>query len=311
VAGLFFVARHALREITQKKVTTEDEHFQKIEADGLFTREAFERLPKIELELTSQDGLKLRGHFIEDGASSRKVVLLVHGYTAGFPWMLQFVNMYRRMGFSVLVFDQRRHGRSEGLYSTYGYKEKYDVAAWVQWVRDRKGDDCVIGLHGQSLGGGTVLEYSGLDNDIAFIVADCPYSDLTELMVHQFRNLNRIPTFPLFAFTDWLMRLQAGFSFRDVSPIRTIRDNPVPVMFIHGTDDVFVPTWMSEAMYKAKQGVKRLLLIKGAVHANAYGVSTEEYEREVEAFVTEALARAPREGAERQVQAGLQPSILR
>jgi uncharacterized protein len=293
LAGLFGVARHAANEITRKRKATLDEIFLRVEADGLYSKERFDRLAKEDVEITGADGLKLKGYWHEPFPHANRAVVLVHGYTVAFPWMLQFVDMYVQLGFNVLLVDQRAHGRSEGTYSTYGYKEKYDVDAWVTWLRQRKGDGCVIGLHGQSLGGGTVLEYAGLvhaQDTIAFIVADCPYSDLTALIHHQIRNLNRMPTFPLLGITNLLVRLYAGFWFHDVSPIRRLPGNALPILFIHGSEDIYVPTWMSIALHKAaKTGLKKLVIVDKAVHANAYGTDKALYEREVTTFLEEAL----------------------
>ncbi|MEI0739643.1 alpha/beta fold hydrolase [Paenibacillus sp. JTLBN-2024] len=105
-----------------------------------------------------------------------------------------FMDMFREEGFNVLLVDQRRHGKSEGKYTTYGYHEKHDVAAWVRYIKDAYGENCVVGLHGVSLGGGTVLEYLSLpEADAKFVIADCPYSDLTRLMHHQLQRLNHLP----------------------------------------------------------------------------------------------------------------------
>lgn len=291
--ALYFITRYAFNQMTRMQKVSPDECFQRLEKEGLYSKEQFDGLPQERIELKSSDGLRLQGVFIEPYPESNRVIILVHGYTVAFPWMLQFAEMYIRLGFNVLLYDQRRHGSSEGLYSTYGYLEKQDLDLWVGWVVERKGDNCMIGLHGQSMGGGTVLEYAGMhryEQQIKFVIADCPYSDLTELMKHQVRNLNRIPTFPLLTLIDWMARARAGFRLRHVSPIRSIQESEWPILFIHGEKDNFVPTYMSEALYQVKRrGKNKLLIVKGAVHAVSYGMDRDLYEREVEAFIQEVL----------------------
>ena len=119
-------------------------------------------------------------------------MLLAHGYTGSRAVSTQFIDLFTEEGYNVLLIDQRRHGRSEGRYTTYGYYEKHDVQAWVRWLIRQYGQDVAIGLHGQSLGGGTVLEYLSIaEPQVKLVIADCPYSDLTDLMRHQLHALTK------------------------------------------------------------------------------------------------------------------------
>lgn len=289
----YLVVRHAFNQVTRMRRSTHDELFNKVEAEGLYTREQFEQLNKESIELISSDGLKLRGYYVDSHPSSNRVIILVHGYTVAFPWMLQFVDFYVRHGFNVLFFDHRGHGASEGEFATYGYKEKYDLSLWIDWVVKHKGEDCLIGLHGQSMGGGTVLEYAGMnrhEKQVKFIIADCPYSDMTKLMEHQLLKLNSVPRFPFLMWIERMVFARAGFQFQGVSPIRSIKNSKLPIFFIHGDADAFVPTYMSEEMYKEqREGENRLLLVEGAVHAVAYGKDKALYERELAAFIDDTV----------------------
>jgi len=83
------------------------------------------------------------------------------------------------------------------------------------------------------------------------------------------------------------LKWKAKFSLRDVSPINSIKDKDIPIMFIHGSRDNFVPTYMSEEMYNIKEGCKKLLIVDGASHANAYPTNRELYEKEVNNFLKE------------------------
>lgn len=286
VAGMSI---HAFNGMTLGRRLTLEESFNLLEKDKLYSREEFEKLPKEEIEIKSSEGLRLKGTFIEKNKDSREVVIIVHGYTANYIWSLQFIDMFFKEGFNVLLIDQRSHGRSEGKYATYGYYEKYDLNLWITWVRQRIGEDAVIGLHGQSMGGGTVLQYAAINKYVKFIIADCPYSDMRQLMKHHFNKLNHTSSFPFIYTTDIRLRRLAKFSMKDVSPINSIKDKEIPVLFIHGSKDNFVPTHMSQDMYEAKKGYKKILIVEEAVHANAYGTNKELYEKEVHNFLEEVL----------------------
>ena len=59
----------------------------------------------------------------------------------------------------------------------------------------------------------------------------------------------------------------------------------LPMLFIHGDADDYVPTWMVYPLYEAKPGEKELRLVPGAGHAYSYRDNREEYTAVVRAFV--------------------------
>lgn len=291
VLAVSLLTRFAFRQITQMKLQTYENIFDYLEKSGIYSRDRFEMLDKKEVKVTSQDGLSLSGYVLDTHPDSKQWVIIVHGYTVSLHVSAQYVDMFQEEGFNVLLVDQRRHGNSEGEYTTYGYHEKYDLQAWVAWLLDNYGSDLTIGLHGQSFGGGTVLEYLAIAHpNVKFIIADCPYSDLTELMRYQLRVLNKIPAFPLLSLVDRRLERKAGFRLKQVSPLKAVEQSTLPVMFVHGTEDHYVPTHMSKDLYEHKPEPKKLLLIDGAEHANAYSVDPKRYSEEVHSFIREALA---------------------
>lgn len=140
------------------------------------------------------------------------------------------------------------------------------------------------------MGGGTVLEYCAINRYAKFIIADCPYSDLKELMKHQISKLNHLPVYPLLFFVDLMLRVKAGYRLKDVSPIKAVRDSRIPIMLIHGGEDDFVPLKMSVDMFKARKDNKRLLIIDSAKHGMSYSIASEKYEREVMKFVESVVS---------------------
>ncbi|RRJ63774.1 alpha/beta hydrolase [Paenibacillus oralis] len=299
--------RYALRQITQMRLQTKERIYEYLERTGVYSKDRFDRLDKRKIQVTSQDGLLLSGYVLEFFPDSHRWMIIVHGYTVSLHVSTQYIDMFRDAGFNILLIDQRRHGGSQGKYTTYGYYEKYDVQTWVNWILEHYGEQTEIGLHGQSLGGGTVLEYLSIAHpNVKFVIADCPYSDLTELMRHQFTKLNKLPAYPLLPLVNRLLQRKAGFRLDQVSPIKAVEKSRLPVLFIHGTKDNYVPTYMSKEMYRSKPEPKRLLLIEGAVHANAYGVDPKRYRTEVHSFIHEVLGA---EKATETVTAAYLPSI--
>lgn len=296
VAG---ITHYAFIQMTQMKALNYQQVFDAFERAGARFREMYEPLQKEEVRIASHDGLRLHGVVVKAEQPSPKWVILVHGYTTSLPASIPFMDMFREEGFNVLLVDQRRHGKSEGKYTTYGYHEKHDVAAWVRYIKDAYGENCVVGLHGVSLGGGTVLEYLSLpEADAKFVIADCPYSDLTRLMHHQLQRLNHLPAALFLPLVNARMRKRAGFTLDQVSPVRSVQSSKIPVMFIHGAKDNYIPPSMSEELFAAKTGAKRLLLIQDATHGFALDADPALYKRSVQEFVREALAGSPAESVE-------------
>lgn len=274
-----------VHRMTLMKRATYKACFDLLEQFKVFSKKEFDELDKEEIHISSYDHLQLYGTYIEKYPRSNRVAILIHGYTAALPWSSQFASMFMKQGFNILLIDQRSHGQSQGKYTTFGYKEKYDIQAWVDWIVNRKGEDCIIALHGQSLGGGTVLEYAAIHRpQVRFIVADCPYSDLTELIRYQVSKLNFLPPWPFMSLINRRLQRKADFRMEDVSPITVMKSCKLPVLFVHGGADIFVPTRMSIDMFEVKPEPKELLIIDKATHGVAHCRDRQRYEETLSAF---------------------------
>ena len=287
---IYSTSLYAFNNITLAPRHSVEECFERIEIGGFYNREDFYKLPREEVQVETSDGFNLKGIYIEKFKGSKKVIIIVHAYKGAYPYSVVFLDMFFKAGFNVLLIDQRAHGTSEGMYASYGFFEKRDLDLWVQWTRKRIGEDACIGLHGQSMGASTVLEYTGINEYVKFVIADCPYSDMKELLRFQFHKLYHAPLYPFIYVVNHRLKRKVGFSVADVSPINTIRDQEIPILFIHGSKDTFVPCQMSIDMYNVKKGYKRLFIVEGAIHCGAYGKDKEGYENSVATFLKEVLA---------------------
>lgn len=246
----------------------------------------YENLEYEEMEILSVDGFKLKGYYYNKFKESNKVMIIHHGYTANHYVCLQFLDIFFDEGFNVLLVDMRSHGESEGQYITYGHKEREDLNLWVDLIREKVGESGVIGLHGQSMGGATVLMYGGdYSEKIDFVIADCAYSSGKQILKYQFKQAD-VPFFPIYNLLNRACRSRCGFDMNKISPIDCIKDKDIPVLFVHGTGDKVVPVEMSEEMFKAKKGNKnKLVLIQDAIHVGAYSKDKKAYIEAVKEFI--------------------------
>ena len=84
---------------------------------------------------------------------------------------------------------------------------------------------------------------------------------------------------------DGLCRKKAGYGFRECSTIDAVKKGVCPILFIHGKEDKFVPTYMSEENYRACTGEKEILLMENAGHAASIYENAELYKEKVTEFL--------------------------
>ncbi len=240
----------------------------------------------------AHDGLTLRAHYLPPLVPSDRVVILVHGYGGVGTDLAGFAYLYHQAGFHVLMPDNRGHGKSDGNYIGFGWHDRQDCLRWIDYLVGRVGTDSSIFLHGVSMGGATVLMTSGetLPAQVKGIISDCAYTSVNAVLAYQMKRMYRLPHFPFLAMTSLLTKLKAGYFFSEASALKQVKKAAVPILFIHGDADTFVPTSMVYELYDACQTKKELVVIPNAAHAMAYFEAPDRYDEVVEAFVRRVLS---------------------
>ena len=100
-----------------------------------------------------------------------------------------------------------------------------------------------------------------------------------------------LPPAPIIALTSAYSQSAAGYRFDTCSTLDALKDNGVPVLFIHGKEDKFVPTWMSEKNFNACSCKKRLLLVDKAGHGFSALENPSLYEQTEKEFLADALGK--------------------
>lgn len=280
-AGWYFSSQ----VISPKMKAYDDTYRMEVKAGKIIERD-FKALPKEEFYIESPFGYRLHGLYIPI-PGSEKTVIIAHGITYTLMGSMKYVNIFRGRGFNVLVYDHRHHGKSGGDNVTFGVYEKHDMKAVMDWALAKSGPGSIVGVHGESMGAGIALEYAAMDDRAAFVIADCPYSDLTELLSFRLKADFGLPAFPMLPVASMVSKLRGGMFFSEVSPVRTIGSVRAPVFFIHGADDVYISPAMSKKMYELKKGPKKLYLAPTAGHAMAFWKNRKEYDVKVGEFLAE------------------------
>ncbi|EJT6665052.1 alpha/beta hydrolase [Clostridium perfringens] len=295
---LFFLATglYIFKSTVTRELHDIEKSYTRYVENNLFDEALYNSASKEDITLKSFDGLNLTSTLIMNENPTNKFIVLVHGVSICYVGSLKYFDIFYKNGFNVLIVNQRRHGKSEGKYSTYGFYEKYDVNMWIEYLKSRFGNDIILGLHGESMGAGTVMETIPLNDSIKFVIEDCGYSNFHELIgfqiTHAYKNrLVRKILRPSLIFANFFMKTKAKFSMKKIVPIDIVSSTSLPMMFIHGKEDYFVPWYMAVDLYKAKtKGYKELYLVEGAKHAEALEVNKILYEKKIMTFIEKALS---------------------
>ncbi len=248
-------------------------------------------LPCKRIYIKSFDGKKLSARYYESSPDA-PVDILMHGYRAAaagdFAGILQIL---RKLGHNILLVDERACGKSEGMTVTFGVKEREDCCSWVRYVLRHNGEDTKILLYGVSMGAATVLMASELDlpANVVGIIADCGYTSPKAIIIKVAEGMG-LPAKLLYPFARIGARVFGGFDIEASSAEEAVRHAKVPVLFIHGYQDGFVPYFMCGQLYDACAAPKEMVTFDRAEHAVSCLSDPWKYEEVLSSFIKGLLS---------------------
>ena len=260
-----------------------EENFQKNKAD---TEWFYAQNPE-EITVESFDGLKLVAYNLP-AENAKGTWLLIHGHqSAPLREYAGLAKFFHELGYNVVLPYQRAHGKSEGTYITFGVKERYDVRDWLLKINEIYGDTLPLYMEGISMGCATVLMSLSFDlpANLQSVVADCGYTSPYEIMWKVAKKDKNVPLPRLvLGIGNVMAHLLADFDFEEYDTFKGLRYNKVPVMFVHGTEDTFVPIEMTISNYQYCTSEKFLYLIENAPHAISYFIDEDGYHKNLIQF---------------------------
>jgi len=252
--------------------------------------------------IENDHGETLHALYVAAARPTDKTAVIVHGYTDNAVRMLMIGYLYsKEMGFNILLPDLYGHGMSEGNHVQMGWKDRLDVLQWTETADElfgRNHADSIASrstkmvVHGISMGAATTMMVSGEVEHgqyqqpfIKCFVEDCGYTSVWDEFRGELKEQFGLPAFPLLHTASWLCRQEYGWDFREASALEQVKKCTLPMLFIHGDADTFVPTWMVYPLYEAKPEPKELWIVPGATHAMSYKDYPQEYTEHVKKFV--------------------------
>lgn len=290
LAEAFCMIGHYIANFVMTPPRLSFEDVRKADSDGGFS-EAFEAYDKEwdrhAFSLGVKDCTIIGEYIINPKAAEgrKKVAVIAHGITANRLATVKYGKMFYELGYNLVIFDERYHGESKASFCTLGYMEPEDIKAVVSFAGGIFGQDCFLGLHGESMGAASCLKaLDTLKPD--FVVADCPFSDLDMLISDMARKKAWILGGPACKVAAKLTVKKAGMDYRNTKPIESVKTSDVPVCFMHGAGDSLIDCKHSKRMYEVcKNPLSELHLYADADHAFSIVKHPTEYFENLKEFL--------------------------
>lgn len=203
------------------------------------------------IKLRTTDGETITAKFYEND-SAVFTILFSHGNAEDIGGIEPFILRLRDKGFSVLVYDYRGYGTSEGSPSETNTYKDID-AAYRYLTEDRNIPSTRIIVHGRSLGGGVATDLAARE-PVGGLILESTFTSAS-------RVLSRIKILP----------------FDKFESINKITSVTCPVMVIHGTEDRTIPFHHGETLFKAGRDPRTFFWVEGAGHNNLFNRAGDRY----------------------------------
>jgi len=218
------------------------------------------------------------------GRADAPAVLYFHGSRWNLMGQLYRIRQLHEFGFAVLAVDYRGFGKSDGGVPSEASVYEDARAAWRRFAALVPDARRRI-IYGHSLGGAVAVDlaawldagHEGGGEPARGLVVESSFTTLAD--VAKSLSYSWLPV-------QWILS-QKFDSLGKISQVR------MPVLFVHGAADRFVPARFSQALYDASRARKRLLLVDGASHNNSMRVAPDEYRDALFALFGLSAAGAP------------------
>lgn len=212
---------------------------------------------------------KMHGWWIPAATPNAKVLLYLHGNGVNIGANATHAERFHRMGFAVLIVDYRGYGLSEGSFPNEKSVYLDAATAWDYLIKQRQIQPSNILIYGHSLGGAIAINLAVQQPKAAGLIVESSFSSIQNVV--NLRGQFRL--FPV----DLILNQR-------FDSINKVKDLQIPVLFIHGTDDLVVPVIMSQQLYAAAPELKQLVIVPNAGHNDVAEVAGLQYFQAVQKF---------------------------
>jgi fermentation-respiration switch protein FrsA (DUF1100 family) len=212
-------------------------------------------------------------------------IVLMHGVGGDRRNMEDRARLFRKKGFSVLLFDFQAHGESPGEKITFGYREAANAAAAVDFIRSQVSCTSTVAL-GVSMGGAAAL-LGPQPLPVDALILESVYPTIEEAvqdrMVIMLGPLGR-PFAPLLY---QQIPLRLNIPLENMRPISHIGSIKCPVLIMAGDADRHTTPPETLRLLDQAPGPKSYWMVPGAAHVDLYAFAGAAYERHVLRFLAQ------------------------
>lgn len=224
------------------------------------------------------DSIELDAFYLPATAPARATFIMLHGVGSCKEVYLGSVAELVKMGYNVLLWDQRAHGKSGGEFLTYGYHEKHDVSKGIDWLEARN-PGLPTGIYGNSMGGAIAIQSMAHNPGLRFGLIESTFTDLRTVANAYGRRMSGLPL-PLWL-SDYVLRRAgkiADFEPFTVRPVDAAKKVTQPIMHIHGNADGNINISNAYALFEAYASIdKTLYIVENGDHADLWEKGGEGY----------------------------------
>lgn len=233
-----------------------------------------------------QKEVLLRGWYLS-AEDPRGAIIMVHGLDSNRAdpdvGLVDLAAGLKKDGFSVLMFDLRGHGLSDGGRLTGGQLEQEDVLGAYDWLRKTNlfPADKKIGAWGESFGAALVILAASREPGIVAVVADSSFADVRDMLETEIPK--RVPVTSLGARAlipgaVFAARHLYDIDLNRVAPARAMKNVRFFSLLIHCFDDERIPYSQSEKI-KNTAGAEwvSIVSVKNCSHGQAFKTLGQDY----------------------------------
>ena len=240
-------------------------------------------------------GMKLQGYLMKPAKESKVYVFGSHGYRSSGKgeWCHYAKHYVEELGYNIFFVDHQAAGESEGKYIGFSSYESRDALKWLSFMNETFGNDIQIILHGISMGSTTVMLMTGsgkLPENVKFAIADCGFTSAYDEFASKLKVMH-LPELSL-SLVNYINRKKAGYDLlKDTNALEAVKKAKIPMLFVHGGKDDFVPTYMGYQLHDAcASEYKDFLLVPAADHAQSYRFGKEDYDKKIDEFIVKFIS---------------------
>jgi len=232
-----------------------------------------------DVRITTDDGVELSAWWVP-ARPRRGALLFFHGNAGNISHRIESIQIFHRLGLSVLIMDYRGYGQSGGRPSESGTYLDAE-AAWRHLVQSHGLAPRDIVVFGRSLGAAIAAHLAReLEAGPAALILESAFTSAPDMAQEAY------PILP----ARWLARFR--YATREY-----VQEVKTPVLVIHSEDDEIVPFHHGKAVFDAAPEPKQLLALEGG-HNTGFMESARRYSRGLDEFLTQAAGMPPVESRE-------------